>query len=964
MSNLNKFTDSLIEFGSSPTLIQSAVMSLMNDASDGKIKVVDPSNPFVFLLESSALTASSFFAKDEANLRKMYPSMATDMSDLYHHMSDSDYIGRFSEASRAMFTFYLRLDEVRSRAVTVPGTAVKKLTIPRDTVVEVNEVKFATNYPIDIRLMAHGGFRVVYDTTVKSPFQTIDSNIVEWKIAEFNGIEYMFITTNAQQRNKVVYTESTNSSTGFKNRYALSKDFYHCRVYGVDSSGSRIEYHTTHSELVYDPLKPTAVLEVGEDYVDISIPFIYFTNKTVHSTIRIELYTTEGVLEWNLGEYSPDAYRISWGEEYDVASDVVYSSPLSIFSAFGVYSTDVTKGGGDKLSFNELKDIVINGVTTELPITNVAIASGLNRLGYDIVKAVDDLTNRVFLATRSLPVNEEDSFTSAVGCSIDTLSTTFEYLQTLSTVKDNDLRLTITPKTLFKFQDGLVKTVHQADWPENNISSPEELINEVNNGDYAITPFYYVLDTTGNQFDVRTYHLDKPTATDRAFVLENDSTQLSVSSVAIGIVKTDNGYTVTTTADVGENYRALGTERLFAQLAFVPAGESRRVYLNGVLTLASDDYYYWEFNLDSSLDIDRYHRLFLDNFAMFSGENRAFDAELSQSFELIYGVLEYNISGMTPSDIDDIIGHELVAGTAVGVALETVTLTFGNAMTRLWSNSRTVPNTKVYALHEDDVPYTWEENVLERDENNQLKITMVDGVPTFNRIHSIGDPVLDINGEPTFKHRKGDPIYDDNGELILIADRTSGRQLDIFLVDGVYRYSTDAIDVDYMGKLGDSVVNYLEEDLAVLQTKLLEKTDLFFYPKRGLGDTRVLINSQSETTIKAAQSFRVKYSLSSAEYANLELRNNIIETTSRVINESLTYATVSADMMVVKLRAELGEDIISVEINKFGPNKDINTYTAMDGGMRCSVKRILSIATDGLKSIKEDIKVDFVRHIE
>ena len=148
------------------------LLRTLEQATDGKLVFVDPTNPATLLLESAIVLSTAQMLQAEALTRKQYSSMAQDMTDLYRHMSDKDFLGRFSTPAKGSITLMLLLDEVKLKADYVrnaqglpDGTGIRKLTIPKHSEFYVANVTFLTQYAVDIRVMPHGGIQVVYDTT-------------------------------------------------------------------------------------------------------------------------------------------------------------------------------------------------------------------------------------------------------------------------------------------------------------------------------------------------------------------------------------------------------------------------------------------------------------------------------------------------------------------------------------------------------------------------------------------------------------------------------------------------------------------------------------------------------------------------------------------------------------------------------------------------------------------------------
>ena len=194
MTDVNTWLANIDRVRTNPAAIQEIALNRLDEITKGLIDVVDASNPFAFLLEAGSVNAAAAMLANETLTRKQYPSVAVTEDDLYLHMSDRDYVGRFATPSRGVFKILMSKDElVRQRAVLTGEGRVRKLTIPRDTQITVAGNAFTMQYPIDIRVMSHGGIQVVYDTSIMSPLQTLETNIVTSTTVNINGDEYLLI---------------------------------------------------------------------------------------------------------------------------------------------------------------------------------------------------------------------------------------------------------------------------------------------------------------------------------------------------------------------------------------------------------------------------------------------------------------------------------------------------------------------------------------------------------------------------------------------------------------------------------------------------------------------------------------------------------------------------------------------------------------------------------------------------
>ena len=230
-------------------------------------------------------------------------------------------------------------------------------------------------------------------------------------------------------------------------------------------------------------------------------------------------------------------------------------------------------------------------------------------------------------------------------------------------------------------------------------------------------------------------------------------------------------------------------------------------------------------------------------------------------------------------------------------------------------------------------------------------------------MHRKGDPVV-VDGEVQYLYRRGDVIVDDEtGEPIPVQSRETLRQIDLLFVDGVYYFSTQARDIAYRQSVPELIVGYLRKDIRALTPVLLERTELYFQPKRTLGPAKIIIEDGRQTTIPSGLSFKVSYYLTPENYVNDELRNALTQTTRRIINETLLRSQVGTDDIIVAIKAVVDNDIVAVAVSPFGPDRNINAYTTIDEGTRCTVKRKLRSRADGTFGVEEDIEIDFIRHV-
>ena len=964
--------DAIQRFRFNPSNIQRTTTARM--ASLTGVTPVDAGNPLLFVLEAISVTASAAMVENEANTRKLYPSMALTEDELYLHMSDADYVGRFATPARTSWIILLDREELFARVVDTGEGGIQKLVIPRHSEFGIAGVKFTMQYPIEVRVMAHGGLQIVYDTDQPSPLQALATHLVDWTVVNIRGKDFVKINVPVSQFEIKSNPGTINRTTVFDKSYSFTNQFYHARVYYTLPNGKWKEMRTTHTDQVFDPTKPTALLKVTAGNLRVMIPQIYLTTGLVVGELRIDIYTTRGPLDMLLDNYGNDNFSYRWADLDQTPESSRFVAPLTQYSTIGVFSDQVVSGGTSALSFEALRERVMNNSLgpQNTPITNAQLSSRLANMGYDAVKDIDNITNRQFKATRLLPrpvVQEGDGARTVVagaGCTIQTLTAAMTTLTTYDTVVDNGNRVTLLPRTLYQNVNGVIEIVPKL-VVDNLLSLPVDVrARRINESRYLYSPFHYVLDMTSNLFEHRGYFLDNPTVLSKSFVAENDTAGIGVATDAYKIERTPSGYRLTISTRSGESFKALADNKVYCQLSYRPTNEKDRAFLNGTLigqTAQGERVY--TFDLGTNYDVDAQDNLVLDTFQMYNDVAREHATALTTDFDVIFIVEDLAVSGLQSSSIDAELGLALLPDDVIGIARERLKIQLGTALKGLWSASRSVVSSLDYERYAADVPAVWPHTVYKRNElTGALEITS-DGAGGIEYVvlHEKDDPVLDDNGDPVFRFRKGDIMVDADDKPIVKSSRTMVRQIDLFLVDGVYWFATEATAVNYRSSLPITVAGWLVNDIEPVSKYLLEQTRLYFYPKSTLGNISVIVQEGQTASMPAEQSFAVTFYLTGVAYRDADLRTSLSRMAVETINEVLQNRTVTLSEMTSKLRAKAGGDSIANDVTGLGGLNSQQAVTLSDDSARLSIKKIAVAQADGTIGVQDDVAIAFVLHL-
>ncbi len=951
----------IAKYKNNPSAIQQVILNYLQSVTNGTVDIIDPTNPFVFLLEAGTVTSAAAINEINTLTSRLYPTLSTSMSDLYLHMSDKDYIGVFSSPSYATFNFLFNKQDLSNRAVPVLGTNYSKVTIPRNSSVSVSTYTFTLEYPIDIFFYDTGDVIVSWDATIVSPLRSISSYIINFSTTTDNtGSQWLIFNVDIDQFS-VSSTQFTLTSTDyFTETVNYTNNYYYARVYynSNASSGQWVEIKTTYTDQVFDPATPTALLAVYNGYITMSIPQVYISSGLISGTVRIDVYQTLGTVDVNFSNFTIDAFSTSFNAIDQVRDINQYTSALQNAQYF-VYSTDVMAGGSNAISFSQLRSDVINNATGSrlLPITNTQLTSHGSFEGYDIVENVDLITNREFIASKNAPASSNDYDVPSLLTSVETITVNGSQLSTDSSVMNNGNNFVVTPKSLFINQNGNISIVKDADKISLFTNQNSSLVDAFNSNEYLYTPFYYLIDNSSNSFDVRVFHLDSPKVQNLNFISNNATTGYKVSTNVYTITKNDTVYTLTIICSSDDNFIALPDSQVFCQMAFIPAGQQSYAYQNGVLTgKDSNNNRIFTFTFNTNYNFDESNTLDITSFA-FQGINTISPRSLlSGEFEILYIVNQKPI-GYTPDIAQSKLNESLVPGNATVVTNETINIVFGYFLENLWTRSRSIVDTNKYLKYTQDIPLTYTEDVFLTDPLTGGILTINDCTATYQKLASVGDIVYDNSGNIVYKYRAGDTVLDANGNPIVISTSGNLYTFDMVFYDGSYLISTDTDVKAYVALATDSMVDWIINDIPNLEQNLLEQSIMYFYPRNTPFQISCNANGANNVQVNSKQSVTLTVYLTDTNFKNINLQTAIVEHCASIIRGYLDNSSISSSELVSLLKTSV-TDAKALTVNSFLNGYDLVIINNPKD--RLMFNRVSYLRPDNTISIREDLNVKFV----
>jgi len=958
---MSEFKDKLEAVRFNPGLMVNVALNELESQLTGKgsFDVPDAANPFVYALETATVTSSLAMSESHALLRKQYPAMALTMDELYLHLSDDDFIGRFSSPARTTFELYINKQEVIAKAVPYGDAGSRKLIIPRLTEFEVAGFKFTMQYPVELRVMQHGGMQIVYDATDVSPIQALETNLVTFKEITSRDTTLLMLELQALQVEVTTYQETLNATSVFDQDYSFSDQFYFARVFIRD--GNRwTPIKTTHSDQVYDPNNLTAVLKVSGSNLRVTIPVIYNSTGAVDGEIRIDVYTTRGVVDIDLGSYG--LVNVVFN---DIDDDTQYTSPLNTFNQLQALNPNRVTGGSDPVDFETFRNSIIDNSTgaNKVPITDVQLTTALSNKGYNLVSNIDNITNRQFLASRRLSNPVDANVISGAGCLMSQLQLSMEQISASKHVKDNGTRLTILPSQLYQYVNGKVLMMNDAALDRLLSASAETIARSTVENRYLYSPFHYVLDSGNDNFDVRPYYLDQPKITRKLFIGENDSTQLQASVDSYEIERIDDGFRITVKLKSSDRFKAIEDELVSVQLGYKPVGENNYASINGNLIGIDEDERVYQFDIHTRFDIDSQGNLFTTNLSMYDESQVEFSLKLTHDLDISVIVNDSITPGYQAGDLDLLVQSHLLMNRFMVIGRESLTVVFGYDLTDLWHRNRTLLSEASYQKWEENVPYLFEETLYKRDENGQIIISInPDKSLKYEVEHNRGDQVYDANGAPVYRYLKGDVKLDEKGNPVLVSPRKILREFTMFMVDGLYYFTTEAQSVAYRDSIALEIISWINSDISAINDQLLERCELYVYPTTTFGDTTATVRDGLSSSITIDQSLNITYYMPEKSYNSPALRAPMIKSTKEIINAMLGNTTISTSDIIERLKANGGDDVTGIEINGLGGVNNFPIITIEDPAVKLSLRKKLTVLANNDLMVEDDININFLKH--
>ena len=950
-----------------PMNVASMALAEIQERLGGTHVVADPNSPFCHLLEfGSSINAACIQAVDET-LPGLFSQRAESMEDLYHHMSDYDYLKLYSNPAQVTLTMILPKRYLATNAETF-NSNYKKVTIPKDTIFMIGRYSFGLYYPIDILINTNSGtFTVVYDTSVTNPLHALTKNLIDKYDETYRGMDCLMMNFPVYQFSRSIIEESAIGETGFAKKYVYNDKFYAVRIFSYKDK-KYTELAQTESKVVYDVQKPTALVRVlpEEQKVKIVIPQIYFDQGVIGSKLYIEFYTTMGDI--NIDTTSLRTASIAMNFKVKSKDTTNYSTILNSvpFDIPVVITSDNISGGSDAIDVDTLRYRVVNDMLYDsVPITENDLSGYLEDNDFYLRKYIDNVTDRIYYAYRVLQ--------DATGAIVPSISLPMQLKASYTSdhssfVGQSDDSITILPTTIYKYNSDTNDCTPLTDDEMAAIGAMDkkELCETLNNSQYFKSPYHLRVSLANRYPEAISYDLMSPKVNRVMFDAENYDIALKMITFEAYASQMDDGvggYRIEIAVYKSDDVLALDENNL---LVYITTKTSNGYWVG----LQAE----WVQKINETRDLYRfdidtnYHLSESDEIAITNFQNETIILSehmipLTTDFHIVFMVRRSAVTGEYGDSTAQIV--EGVPDTYnenyVALSRQYINITLGRSLGSVIRNNIEVSNTTVtYATWDHDVPLCYEEDVYTYDsEGNLVYETDDEGNMTLKIAHKAGEQYVDTSGKLVYLHKTGDVRYDAAGEPVVAVDRDKLYYVDMMFIDAKVFASEKSSELDFVSEMYNTLAGYFNT-IYNLHDQLLERTQLYFRCVRSTGTAT--FNLGDGVTIKESVelSFKINCYVPSYVKKSEAIQETIRARTCEAIDDAIKTKTISMLEIFQAVKSKLSDYIDHFDLLGINGISSLQTFTILDEDAQPSIARKLVLTEDNVLLLDNDIDITFV----
>ena len=933
-----------------PTRIQKKILDFLASAGDGKLNISDPTNPFIMGIEAVSVIAANSLYETKNVIRSKYPSLASKADELYQHLSDKELTGIFSSPAECSILFYLNVADVREQGYRIDNNNFTECVIPEGTFIEILGVTLTLLNDISVRL---------YDNSTVYAEQLLSENelayddigaLNTWLESSSDGNSWIVIQTKIKQVKVYSSNQAIVASQGFSQIMNIENKYCYSHVtYANTATGNKkVSLNKCHNEEYIDPQLPSVFISVADKNIRYKIPDMYLQEGDISGTINIDLYDTLGKMYLPINQYGFEEYNITLG---DTGKSVQASCVENI--AVMCKANSILEGGIDSLTLDELRTSIINNSTASSvsqAITDAQLEMNGRLLGYELYKDLDVVTERAYIALKSLPnvestvlFSKQDVFFNTCMFNVGDLAKN----PFLTITQDSFI---LKSNSIFKEVNGVTTliTPEQLEFLKN--LSGVSLIEHLKTNKYFYNPYYYIINLDETFSNSSVYELDYPNVDAIRIKERNLNVNHRANTDRYGLFKTSGGYELRITLATNEEFNTLDPKSIRLQVKLPLFGGEQFAYINGEYRQEDSQ---WVIPINSTFNIDAQDYLDLTN-----GDSSLF----TKKFRLA-GTISLYIMSSDRAIIDDslFLVDEIYNDSTVQYTVfnkEELDLTFGRKLEYIHNKLYNVYSERKFKKYTKDVQATYAEDVYKQDPATGAKFKVKtegkEKTLEFEILHRKGD-VIQKDGQPVILHKKGDPVLDEKGQPVVDQMVGINRYIDIMLLEYEFFASNNTPYINYRNTNLETIRKYLTIDLPSLNRELLENTSIKYKSYKTSNNVNILVNNTVETI-----PYYITPEVTLYVTGVSELKNDVLEqykiTIGNIINSHCDNTTIRLEDIKNDIKNTLGNSIASIKIQGMDPN-NAEIITIKDKHVKLTLGKILDINNNNEYIVKYDIKI-------
>ena len=950
---LNK--EDLAKYMYDPNKLQQVMLENLEASTNGEFVITEPTNPFVMLMELAVTSGANAITEPLSIIRQLYPALAENPSDLYHHVSDSELVSLFSTPATTPMVLYINVKDLYSYgSKDVSGDFVETV-LPIGTEITVASTTFTLLNNIDIKLYTEGAVFVEQQSNNELDISVKNLGVLSSGIVNFaNGEPWIVFETLVKQVKKHTITKAITPSEGFDVITGLNDKYSYSNIEYKNSKTNNVYTKLTksHSKTYIDRGVPTCYIEVGGKDVRFKIPDVYLIDGAVSGNIKIDVYETLGKLYLPINKYPMEEYSVNVPSTGTTEAEASINN-ISILAN----SRAVLDGGIDSVPLEALKKIVINNSTgaIDVPVTDANVIQKGVLEGFDVSKAIDVLTDRTYVASKNLPVLNISNVYSRPDIYFNTVGLLISELVDTKYIKVRGDYLIIKSGCVFKDTNGSVSVVSDLELNALNALPIDALISETKVSKYFFTPYFYIIDTS-NSNDIRStvYKLDKPYLENVVIKAKNPNVLPKVNIDKYTVELNETGYDIYFSLISNDDFKSTNLDVVKGQLGIKLNNSNEKLYIETTYDKVNN---LLVFHIETDLVMGTNNTLVVNN-GVSSISSRSID--LISDIDVVIYTLDPGVV-----DTTNFVATELrynLSDHTVIFGKEQVTLNLGNKVEHVWNMLYNTYTERKYKKYLNDVVKVYEEDVynVDPDTGSIFKcVTYINGDigPEYNILHHAGDTVLDEHGNTVYIHKAGEVILD-NG--VPVIDTVSGviRNVDIMMLDYEYKIANSNVYKNYLNTVIDTIDSWISDSIGSINKVLLENTVLLYKSYKKVGKVKITSNN---TTYSVDYNIKptVKLYVKDDKYTGDELAN-IRYVVGDIIHDTINESTINLEHAKDSIITKLGNNVAAVKITGIDTVNNSDIFNMYDDGKRLVLNKTLSVDTNNDIIVRYDVDVILV----